>query len=47
VNRSGRAYLTSTRLDAQVVGRVCVGQTTTTREHVEALWALIHQVAGG
>lgn len=38
VNASGRAFVTHTRLDGRYVLRVCVGQTTTDRRHVDALW---------
>jgi aromatic-L-amino-acid decarboxylase len=41
VNGSGRAGLSHTRLDGRLAVRVCVGQTATRREHVEALRTLI------
>ena len=40
VNRSGRALLTHTRLGGRYAIRVSIGQTTTARRHVEALWDL-------
>ncbi|MDX1631403.1 MAG: pyridoxal-dependent decarboxylase, partial [Thermoanaerobaculia bacterium] len=44
VNASGDAYLTHTRLDGDLVVRVCVGQEKTRRTHVERLWELILSV---
>jgi aromatic-L-amino-acid decarboxylase len=45
VNASGKAFLTHTRLDGRLVIRVAIGGTRTERQHVEALWALIHEFA--
>lgn len=41
VNASGGALLTTTVLDGRPAIRVCVGQTWTTEEHVDALWDLL------
>jgi aromatic-L-amino-acid/L-tryptophan decarboxylase len=46
VNDSGRAYLTSTRLDGRFVIRVAIGQTATEARHVDALWDLLDGSAG-
>ena len=45
VNQSGRAYLTPTTLDGQLVLRVAIGSTHTERHHVEDLWTLIQSAA--
>src|SRR5262249_29228881 len=41
VNRSGRAYVTHTRLDGLLTLRVAIGQAATRRHHVEEVWDLI------
>jgi len=41
VNASGRALLTPTVLDGRPAIRICVGQTWTTEDHVDALWELL------
>jgi hypothetical protein len=38
-------YLTHTRLRDQLVLRFCVGQTNTTRKHVEHAWQRIQEEA--
>lgn len=38
INESGKAYLTHTKLDGQVVLRVAIGAVRTERRHVDALW---------
>lgn len=38
LNRSGRLYLTHTRLDGRFTLRLCVGQTHTEQRHVEQAW---------
>ena len=43
VNRSGRAAMTHTRLGGRLAVRVCVGQTSTERRHVDALRTLIDE----
>ena len=45
INRSGKAFLTHTRVDGQFVIRVSIGQTTTQRQHVDALWRLLRDTA--
>jgi aromatic-L-amino-acid decarboxylase len=45
VNRSGGAYLTPAVLEGRWMVRVSIGTETTEREHVEALWRLIRQMA--
>ena len=45
VNQSGRAYLTSTVLDDQLVLRVAIGSPQTEHHHVEELWSLIQSAA--
>jgi aromatic-L-amino-acid decarboxylase len=44
-NASGAMHLTHTRLDDRLTLRLCVGQTTTERRHVEAAWARITALA--
>jgi aromatic-L-amino-acid decarboxylase len=45
INSSGRAYLTHTRLHDRLTLRLCVGQATTQRRHVEQVWEQIQQAA--
>ena len=45
VNQSGRAYLTPTTLDGQLVLRVAIGSPQTELHHVEDLWTLIQSAA--
>src|SRR5450755_640059 len=45
LNQSGDLYLTHTRLRDQFVLRFCVGQTNTTRTHVEHAWQRIQEEA--
>lgn len=45
LNRTGRLFLTHTRLGGRYVLRLCVGQTHTTAEHVQAAWDLIRATA--
>ncbi len=45
LNSSGSLYLTHTRLDEKFTLRFCVGQTRTTRSHVERAWSLIQSLA--
>ncbi|HEY4961398.1 MAG TPA: pyridoxal-dependent decarboxylase [Terriglobales bacterium] len=45
LNQSGDLYLTHTRLRDQFVLRFCVGQTNTTRKHVEHAWQRIQEEA--
>jgi aromatic-L-amino-acid decarboxylase len=45
LNRSGRLYLTHTKLDEQYTLRFCVGQTHTEARHVRQAWRQIQEVA--
>ena len=45
-NRSGRLFLTHTRIADRLVLRLSIGQTATERRHVEAAWAEIGAQAG-
>jgi len=45
LNKSGKLYLTHTKLNGKMTLRLCVGQTNTERRHVEAAWQLIQQTA--
>jgi aromatic-L-amino-acid/L-tryptophan decarboxylase len=45
LNASGRAYLSHTRLRDRLAIRVSIGQTTTERRHVDALWSLVDELA--
>ncbi len=41
LNRSGKMFLTHTKLKGRFSLRVCIGQTNTTREHVQKAWERI------
>jgi aromatic-L-amino-acid decarboxylase len=45
INRSGRAFLSHTRLHDRLVLRLCVGQASTEERHVRAAWRLIKDAA--
>lgn len=45
LNSSGELYLTHTTLNGRFALRLCVGQTTTSAEHVEKAWKIIVQTA--
>ena len=45
LNETGRVFLTHTRLDDRFVLRVSVGAQATEARHVDALWALIDELA--
>jgi aromatic-L-amino-acid decarboxylase len=47
LNRSGRLYLTHTRLTGQLTLRMSIGQTQTQRRHVVEAWRQIQQAAEG
>ncbi len=47
LNRSGKVFLSHTRLDGKFTLRLCVGQTNTERRHVERAWELIRAFAAG
>lgn len=44
LNASGRMFLTHTRLDGKLTLRLSIGQTYTTRRHVEQAWELIQSI---
>jgi aromatic-L-amino-acid decarboxylase len=45
LNRSGKLYLSHTRLDGRLTLRMCIGQTNTEARHVEEAWRLIQETA--
>jgi aromatic-L-amino-acid decarboxylase len=45
VNESGKAAVSATTLGEMAAIRVSIGQTTTTASHVDALWALLDDLA--
>jgi aromatic-L-amino-acid decarboxylase len=45
VNRSGRAFLSHTRLSDHLVLRLCVGQAGTEKRHVHTVWKLLKEAA--
>ncbi len=45
VNETGKAYFTHTKLNGQVVLRMCVAQTHTEEKHVQETWNLIRETA--
>jgi len=45
LNKSGDLYLTHTRLKDKLTLRVCIGQATTERRHVEKAWRRIQEEA--
>jgi aromatic-L-amino-acid decarboxylase len=45
LNRSGKLYLTHTKLNDRFTLRMCVGQTNTQRRHVERAWKEIQEEA--
>jgi aromatic-L-amino-acid/L-tryptophan decarboxylase len=45
INADGRIYLTQTQYKGQFIIRFQVGQTNTTRKHVEQAWSVIQEVA--
>jgi aromatic-L-amino-acid decarboxylase len=45
INASGRAYLTQTKLRAQTVMRIGLGNVLTTEQHLRNLWELIQKTA--
>jgi aromatic-L-amino-acid decarboxylase len=38
LNRSGRMFLTHTKLKGKFTLRLCIGQTNTTQDHVRRAW---------
>jgi aromatic-L-amino-acid decarboxylase len=47
LNDSGRLYLTQNRVRGRYALRFSVGQTTTTRDHVQGAWETIKETAAG
>ena len=47
INASGAAFMSGSVLDGRWMVRVSVGVESTERHHVEALWAMIRDAAGG
>ena len=45
LNRSGRMYLSHTRLNDKLTLRLCIAQTNVERRHVEQAWQLIREAA--
>jgi len=45
VNREGRIFLTQTRLDELLTLRLCIGQTSTQRQHVARAWSVLCDAA--
>jgi aromatic-L-amino-acid decarboxylase len=45
LNKSGKIYLTHTKLNDQLTLRMCIGQTNTEARHVEQAWKLIQEVS--
>lgn len=45
INNGGRAYITHTKLNDQIVLRVAIGAVRTERRHVDALFQLLDQLA--
>ena len=45
LNQSGKLYLSHTRLNGKYTLRLCVGQTWTELEHIQAAWELIREHA--
>jgi aromatic-L-amino-acid decarboxylase len=46
LNHSGDLYLTHTRLGGRLTLRICIGQTSTEKRHVERAWKRIQEEAG-
>jgi aromatic-L-amino-acid decarboxylase len=47
LNRSGKIYLTHTKLNGKFTLRMSIGQSHTEERHIEAAWALIQKEAEG
>ncbi|MBU2549720.1 MAG: aspartate aminotransferase family protein, partial [Proteobacteria bacterium] len=47
LNRSGRMFLTHTKLKGRFALRMCIGQTHVQRRHVEEAWRRIKETAAG
>ena len=47
INKTGKAYITHTRLGSKYTLRMVIGQTNVTKQHVDAAWELICDTAKG
>ncbi len=47
LNKSGKLFLSHTKLDGKYALRFCVGQTRTERRHVQEAWKQIRDAAAG
>jgi aromatic-L-amino-acid decarboxylase len=47
INKTGKAYITHTRLGSKYTLRMVIGQTNVTKQHVDAAWELICDAAKG
>jgi aromatic-L-amino-acid/L-tryptophan decarboxylase len=47
INKTGKAYITHTRLSSKYTLRMVIGQTNVTKQHVDAAWELICDTAKG
>jgi aromatic-L-amino-acid decarboxylase len=47
INKTGKAYITHTRLGSKYTLRMVIGQTNVTKQHVDAAWELICDIAKG
>lgn len=47
INKTGKVYLTHTRLGSKYTLRMVIGQTNVTKQHVDAAWELICDTAKG
>jgi aromatic-L-amino-acid decarboxylase len=45
INRDGKIYFSHTRLNGQIVLRLCVAQTHTCEEHVSEAWRIINEMS--
>ena len=43
INKSGKAYITHTKVNNRYVLRVVTGQTNVKIQHIEKLWAMIQE----
>jgi aromatic-L-amino-acid decarboxylase len=46
LNASGKIFLNHTKLNGKLTLRLCIGQASTQRRHVEQVWKLIQEMAG-
>jgi len=47
INKTGKAYITHTRLSGKYTLRMVIGQTNVTMQHVDAAWEMICDIAKG